>query len=136
MGVLLKWFLPSALRPYLEPSVQSLQQSLTHVFDIATMSESDAAHLKAILHQRLRVASASSTSVRSLDWFVSEEMNGAVASIEDYLIEQAHGSPRRLLDLVSLLIDFHSTYGFREGERLSINADEWRRFTARVAQLG
>jgi hypothetical protein len=119
-GVYLKCFLPLAVRPLIE----SYLDVLTLTPKIATIDSISAESLQRLIGERFVAASMSMASFRSLDW-LGQELG---ESIQERLVTIAEGSPRRLLELASALLDFHSANGFRDGERLWLKQAEWRQF--------
>lgn len=130
--MLLKCFLPTDLLELVRDTYQKRFQGLTVPVELATIAEVPRDHLEAIVNERLQAASASNASFRSLDWLKGSEIT---ESIQARLAILARGSPRRMIELASALLDFHSEHGFRQKERLRLTAAEWQEFLARIERL-
>lgn len=126
--VYLKCFLPLAVKDYVLNAEELHIHALTPPPEIATITEISATNLQKIITDRFEAASMSTASFRSLDWLGPE----IEESIQAHLATLAQGSPRRLIELVSALLDFHSTHGFREDERLWLTPAEWKSFLDEV----
>lgn len=122
--IYLKFFLPLELQEALETQSKLYNNALTSLKTIATINKISSTNLDDLIDSRFLAASTSVESYRSLDWFGPE----VGESIQARLIEIANGSPRRLIELVSALIDFHSLNGFRSEGRVWLTRDEWQRF--------
>jgi hypothetical protein len=125
-----KGFLPQELEPILKHELQDRFEGLTAQPELATIARRTPEHLYQILDQRLSVAAASSSSFKSLDWFRSDEID---ESIQERIIALADGSPRRLIQLVSLLLDEHSTHGYRKNRQIELDIADWQHFLAKAA---
>jgi hypothetical protein len=132
-SVYLKNFLPLSLTESFNRMPQRALQGLTLVDEPATIDYVSAEHLQAIIRERLLAASTSNSSFRTLDLFRDDDLKD---SIEARLAILAQGSPRRMLQLASLLLDFHARYGFRDQDRLVITAQEWETYQNEAKNLG
>lgn len=123
-GVFLKMFLPVELETELATYAKSYGLTLPRA--VATIDKLSVRDLDSILRDRLRAAQspAADFSFHDLD-LLGVELG---ESVQQWLVHAAKGSPRRLLDLASALIDFHSLNGFRNDDRLSLTRSEWQRF--------
>lgn len=119
--IYLKLFLPLELRAFLRAKNEAALTSPLAVATIGSLSSSD---LDKLITDRFEAARSSAASFSSLDW-LGQELD---ESVQGRLIEAAQGSPRRLIELASALLDFHSLNGFRTQERLWLTRDEWQRF--------
>ena len=122
--IYLKYFLPIELEGALTMGTDLPRSTLTSLQTIATIDKISPEHLDKLINDRFQAAGTSAESFRSLDWF-GEEIS---ESIQARLIEAARGSPRRLIELASALIDFHSLNGFRIDGRLWLTRTEWQLF--------
>ncbi|GIK43242.1 MAG: hypothetical protein BroJett011_70750 [Chloroflexota bacterium] len=78
----------------------------------------DKGRLTALLHQRLWAAGSRVPGFNALATSAWEDQ------LEDYLIQAAHQSPRRLLQVMSLLIDAHAQV---EADQPLFTLEDWRR---------
>lgn len=127
-AIYLKLFLPREIRFAIEAVRNSTRQSLTLPRMVATIDKISIPDLDRILSDRLEAARTSEASFASLDWF-GQELG---ESVQGRLVEAACGSPRRLIELASALIDFHSLNGFYNEERLWLTPVEWQAFLHKV----
>lgn len=125
----LKCFLPLAMKPQLEALLRSALAALTPRIKLATIDAISDANLHRLIDERIVAANTSTEGVFQLDRF-GERLE---VSVQERLISAAAGSPRRLIELVNALLDFHSLHGFRDGGRLWLTAAEWKRFEEVVA---
>lgn len=123
-GVYLKCFLPLAVKDDLEKLIQAYKEALTPPIRLATINLISDVNLHRLVDERLIAASTSMASLSSLDQFGQR----LEESVQDYLVTLAAGSPRRMIELVSALLDFHGRHGFRDGERLWLTPGEWEQF--------
>ncbi len=128
--IFVKYFLPLEMKPLLKPFLDQQQAGLTPLRAIATIDTISSNDLDLLLKERFEAAGTSSASFRSLDW-LGESID---ESIQARLVALAAGSPRRLIELASALIDFHSLNGFRQAQRTWLTAEEWYRFLAEHAE--
>jgi hypothetical protein len=131
-GVFLKWFLPLQLRKPIQERYAESTHGLTEKIAIDTIEAASPIQLQSIVDERFEAASISNESFRGLDWFISPDLG---ESIQHRLIKMARGSPRRIIDLVSRFLDFHSTHGFKDSGRLQIHSEEWHQFIAQLDRL-
>lgn len=124
LQIYLKFFLPIELEGALGALNDLSSNALTPLWSIATIDTISSADLEKLVNDRFEAASTSAASFRSLDW-LGQELG---ESLQGRLIELAGGSPRRVIELASALIDFHSLNGFRHEERLWLTCTEWQRF--------
>lgn len=124
-NVLIKCFLPSDLEELFQTQYKKRFQGLTVPVEIATITEAPIDYLVAIVNERLQAAGTSDASYRGLDWLKGPDL---AESIQAHLALLARGSPRRMIELASQLLDFHSTHGFKEDKRLWLTAAEWHSF--------
>lgn len=126
-----KYFLPLNLRQPVETFITDNSIQFTPDPFTATLTWDQAA-LRRLLAARFRAAGSRRTS---LDDLVAIEL---AEQLDDLLLEEAHGSPRRLLQLVSALIDIHVQTRLKGGdvttkERL-ITQEEWWQAVDMVAR--
>lgn len=129
--VSMKCFMP-APEPSIARSMSTFMNTLTSSIEIATIERGTQDDLLSIVHERLEAASASPTSYPTLDWFKRDDI---AESLEVKLAQLADGSPRRMMELVSAFLDYHSEHGFlhvQERGRPWITRAEWQEFLARV----
>lgn len=131
-SVFLKWFLPMQLQKPIRERYIDSTDGLTGQIAIDTIQGVSPIKLQAIVDERFQAASTSNESLPGLDWFISPDLG---ESIQHRLVEMAKGSPRRIIDLVSRFLDFHSTHGFQDNGRLQIRSDEWHQFIAQLNRL-
>ncbi|NTU80157.1 MAG: hypothetical protein HGA45_12250 [Chloroflexales bacterium] len=134
LGVFIKCFLPLSLQKIFYNQYRHELRSLTVPLEIATIDRLNPDRLQQTIRERLQVVSSSHGSFRSLDWFQSDEIEG---SIELELARLANGSPRRMIELASQLIDFHSRHGFineQDPGRLWLTPTEWQDCLALMAR--
>lgn len=130
-NVFVKGFLPIGLEQTFQTEFQPALNGLTVPVELATIPKTTPAHLDAIINQRLGTAARGDASFKSLDWFCGPDVE---ESIQERLILLADGSPRRLITLISLLLDDHSTGGFQhDNQRLTLTSAEWQRFLDHAA---
>lgn len=129
--IYLKFFLPTELKDVVCMRNDLFSRDLTLLRPIATIDAISPADLGELINDRFEAASTSTASFRSLDW-LGQELG---ESVQGRLIESAKGSPRRLIELVSAMIDFHSLNGFRHEERLWLTRAEWQRFLDDVVRV-
>jgi len=127
-GIYLKCFFPLELKELLLNENTMLNGALTLPPAIAIINSISPADLEKLITDRIEAAGTSGASIRSLDWF-GQELD---ESIQARLITAASGSPRRLIELTSALLDFHSLNGFRHEERLWLTRAEWQQFLEAV----
>jgi hypothetical protein len=126
--IYLKCFLPLAVKEHVLNAKEMQVNTLTSQPRVATIDQVSSENLQKIIIDRLTAASTSSASLRSLDWLGPGLEESIQESIQDQLVALAQGSPRHLIELVSAFLDFHSSHGFRDNERLWVTSAEWRRF--------
>ncbi len=125
-----KGFLPQELEPILRHELHDRFEGLTAQPELATIARRTPEHLNQILDRRLSAAAESSSSFKSSDWFRSPEIE---ESIQERIVALADGSPRRLIQLVSLLLDEHSGHGYSANQQLELSAPDWQHFLAKAA---
>ncbi|NNJ11778.1 hypothetical protein EKD04_015705 [Chloroflexales bacterium ZM16-3] len=125
-----KGFLPLELGSILKHELHDRFEGLTVQPELATIARRTPEHLYQILDQRLSAAAKSSSSFKSLDWFRSPEIG---ESIQERIITLADGSPRRLIQLVSLLLDEHSAHGYHTNRQIELSATDWQHFLTKAA---
>lgn len=128
-NIFLKCFLPTDVEDLICREFGQTFEVLTPAVDITTIDEMSVANLGSILRERLQASKNVRSATVSLDMLAGADID---QSIEGWLAEHAHGSPRRLLRLASRLIDFHVDHGFREANRTYLTANEWRLFQAEI----
>jgi hypothetical protein len=126
--IYLKFFLPLELRELLALEDDRQKITLTPQVQIATIDTISSEDLDNVLIDRLQAAGRSTASFRSLDWF-GQDLD---QNIQAWLIAAAQGSPRRLIELASALLDFHSLHGFCHDERLWFTRAEWQQFVESI----
>lgn len=107
-----KLFLPLELKPYL--SADLLPKS---VFDVTIQWDEDG--LRALVERRFRAAGA---RYRGFDDLAGPDLEG---QLDRLLIQAAEGSPRRLLETISRLLDAHASRDPEAGDRL-IRLADWQ----------
>lgn len=128
--VYFKCFLPVELRAAFDHDFIAKYTSLTPSPDLATIAASTPNHLMEILDRRLQAVTTPASFLGSL-----EDMRGPGIkdSITETLVEHAHGSPRRVLELAARLFEFHSSHGYAEAERLWMTVEEWATFLKEIS---
>lgn len=130
--IFLKYFLPLDLHEVLVSSSINQKEVLTWPGEIVTIEEVPPKRLEEMVIARLQAASASSVSIRSLDWLGGTSLN---ESIQARLAQIARGSPRQMITLADALLQFHSDHGFQHEQRLWMTEDEWQQFVSRYQDL-
>ncbi len=115
-GLFFYFFLPSEMRLPLTKTYREALNNLPFP-PIYYIIEWVTTNLAEILHQRLRAAGS---RILDFDALAADFEN----NLEDYLVKAAQNSPRRLLRLVSALIDAHAQ---AEPEQLLISTKDWYR---------
>jgi hypothetical protein len=144
--VFFKFFLPQTLKPYFNEFIRLQLRDLTAPIEVAKINNIPESFLIRIVNERFAAASnerfatidsqrantssSNNVRIRNLDWFRGEGLSDSIQSI---LAGMARGSPRRMIELVSSLLDFHSTHGFRDGGRRWMTPSEWENFLVNVA---
>jgi hypothetical protein len=131
-NVMLKCFLPADLQELAQIRDHGQFEGLTVPIEIVNIAQVSQAHLEAIVNERLQAASVSNASFRSLDWFKGPDVD---QSIQSHLAFIARGSPRRMIELSSQLLDYHSHHGFKTDGRIWLTYSEWQAFLARLDAL-
>lgn len=121
----LKCFLPAAAHEVLLAEYAVLLRGLTPTPVVTTMNHMSDSDLRRILRDRIKASKSVPAHIVHLDFLAESDIS---ESIEEWLVTQANGSPRRVLALASNLLDFHATYGFQDRRRLHLTADEWAIF--------
>jgi hypothetical protein len=136
--IFLKCFFPASLEELSLERNPSWIRGLTSLPEVVNIVEANQEHLQDIIEARLEAAYQQNgsddprASVRTLDWFKG---NDIAQGIQEQLARLAQGSPRRMLELASALLDFHSQHGFEENERLWITASEWAEFLTQLKRM-
>lgn len=114
-GLFFYFFLPSEIQTLLLEAYDTVLKNLDHK-PISIQLSWDKDSLVELLHQRLRAAGSRMPGFNALaDTDLEHKLEG-------YLIKAAQCSPRRLLRVVSALIDAHAQNG---PDRLLITAKDW-----------
>lgn len=127
-GVFLKCFLPAPLDEIIRTRYERPLKALTVPGNVVTIRNVSEDKLKRIVAERLRRASARRGSVRSIDWLQADEIEG---SIEQVIAQHANGSPREMLRLIDLLLDYFCKHDFDPDHELKhprLSANTWTAF--------
>ena len=126
--VFLKGFFPIGAEKRFRECYEQLFGLLTPPPEFTTIALTSS-DLKQILERRTQAAKQQPSRVVSLDLLAGP---GIDESIEAWLVEAAHSSPRQLIKRVSQLLDFHTEYGFQDNRRLHLTREEWLAFKALI----
>ena len=118
LTISLKTFLPERLQEPLQRQNQFPAALISPSFS-AIISWKDPQLFKALIANRFRSAYAGSW-IRGFEVLASQEI---AAKLPDYLVEAADHSPRRLLQLIHLLINIHAAHAPADP---LITAEEWQ----------
>jgi len=123
-GIYFKFFLPKELETSLQQYLQSTDKSL-HSVAFFSIIGWDEAGLKNLLKQRFRVAaSRSGPRYMGLNDLAVSKLN-----LDEKVIHAAQGSPRRLLQIVDMLIDEHVK---RAPESAKFDLQDWENCEKRL----
>jgi hypothetical protein len=114
--MIFKFFLPRELQGPLAPMLQRVASRLTSPPLESIIGPWDDASLRRLLAQRFRAGGS-----RRVSFEAGPELAGR---LDDLLIKSAQGLPRRLLQLVSRLIDQHAV---RDPHNRSFSLGDWKR---------
>lgn len=118
--VFLKYFLPMELKAAVTRYLQTNNKELLSTSFSSIMEWNDAG-LRQLLAQRFRAAmSGSGPTYMGLDGLATPNLN-----LDENLIRAADGSPRRLLEMISELIDIHLVY---RPDTMQFNFQDWEIF--------
>ena len=126
--VFLKCFLPAQVEQSFRRQYERKLNLLTLSPEFTTIALTST-DLKHILERRIQAAKHHVSRVITLDLLAG---SGIDESIEAWLVQEADGSPRKLLKYVSKLLDFHTEHGFQRNRRLHLTREEWSAFKSLV----